>query len=127
MKTRLEETLTTVSSYLAWIVSFALTLFDWMALRNLVRAVAIMILATMPTQQRVEKRLFPQLIIPAVDQITAIVFGVVALVLVVALEYVYRNAAAKGMLRKRFGRVTALQVGFFVACLALNLVVELFH
>ena len=47
MKTRLQETLTAASYFLAWIVSFALTLFDWMALRNLVRAVVTTILVTM--------------------------------------------------------------------------------
>ena len=121
---KLKEILAAGSSYLAWIISFALTILDWMALRNLVRAIVTTILVTMPTEQRVEKRLFPQLIIPAADQLATLVFGVIALILVVALEYVYRTAAAKGMLKKRFGLVTALQMGVFAVCLILNLVVE---
>ncbi len=125
MRTKLTETLTAASSYLAWIVSFALTLFDWMALRNLVRAIVTTVLVTMPTEQRVEKLLFPQLIIPAVDQIATLVFGVIALILVVVLEYVYRSAAAKGMLKKRFGLVTTLQAGVFVVCLVFILIIEL--
>ncbi|MCP4537859.1 MAG: hypothetical protein GY832_12010 [Chloroflexi bacterium] len=125
MKTKLQKALTAVSSYLAWIVSFALTLFDWMALRSLVRAIVTTVLVTMPTEQRVEKLLFPQLIIPAIDQIATLVFGVIALILVIALEYVYRTAAAKGMLKKRFSLVTALQVGVFVVCLVLILIAGL--
>ncbi len=125
MRAKLAEALTAASSYLAWIVSFALTLFDWMALRTLVRAIVTTVLVTMPTEQRVEKLLFPQLIIPAVDQVATLVFGVIALILVVGLEYAYRTAAAKGMLMKRFVRVTTLQAGGFVACLVLILVIEL--
>ena len=56
-----------VLPYVAWLFSIVLTLLDWMALRSLVRSVVIQVLAAMPTEQRVERRLHPSLLIPATD------------------------------------------------------------
>jgi len=125
MRTKLGGILAVISPYLAWIVSFVLAILNWIALRNFVRAVAVKYLVTMPTEQRVERRIFPNLIMPAVDSIAALALGVMAFGLVIALEYMYREAAASGMLRKRFLLVTAAQVGVIVACLSLTFIVEM--
>ncbi len=103
-------------AYLAWFFSIILTLLDWMALRSLIRSVVIQVLAAIPTEQRVERRLHPHLLIPAVDQIVALALGVVALGLVFAIEHVYRTAAAQGTLKRRFIQTVAWQVGVLIVC-----------
>ena len=117
--------LTPVLLYLAWLFSIALTFLDWMALRALVRTVAIEYFEAIPTAQRVEQRLHPSLIIPAIDRIMILVMGVLALGLVFAIEHVYRTAANEGMLKKRFIQTTALQVGVLIVCFALTLIIEM--
>jgi len=122
---RLREMLPAASSYLAWIVSFALLICDWMTLRNLIRSITVKILVTMPTEERVARRIFPHLLVPAVDQIAVLALGVVALGLVFAVEHAYRTAAAQGMLKRRFIRTVALQVGVLVACFIFALILTI--
>jgi len=110
---------------LAWVTSIALTIADWMAARYVVRALAARILANIPTAVRVEKRIFPHLVLSAVDRIAILVVGVVAFAAVFIFEYIYRRAAAEGELRKRFLRISALQAGLLGICIILTLALEL--
>ena len=112
----LMKPLTSVLPYLAWIVSGVLTILDWMALRELVVAIAVKIAKTVPIEEQIERGWFLHSIIPVVDRSAILVLGIIGLGLVLAFDYIYRTGLAKGVLRKRFGLITAIQVGVWVMC-----------
>jgi len=107
---------TSILPYLAWIISGVLTILDWMALRELVIAITVKIAKTVPMEKQIERGWFLHSIIPVVDRSAVLVLGIIGLGLVLSLDYIYRAGLAKGVLRKRFGLVTAIQVGVWVVC-----------
>jgi hypothetical protein len=115
--------LTSVLPYLAWIVSGILTVLDWMALRELVVAIAVKIAKTVPMEKQIERGWFLHSIIPVVDRSAVLVLGVIGLALVLSFDYIYRTGLAKGVLRKRFGLITAIQVGVWVMCQGVILII----
>lgn len=125
IKTNPSKPLATLAYLLAWITSVALTIVDWMAARYVIRALAGRILANFPTTVRVEKRIFPQHVLSAVDRVAVLVLGVLAFAIVFVFEYRYRGAAAEGDLGKSFLRVTALQAGLLAICVITTLAIEL--
>lgn len=110
--------LTAVLPYLAWIVSSILAILDWMALRALVVAIAVRITESVPRQQQIESGWYVRFTVPAVDRFAVLVFGAIGLGLVLAFEYMYRTAAEQGVLKRRFGLITAVQVGVWLVCQA---------
>jgi len=104
------------SCFLAWVISSVLTVLDGIALRAVAVELAVLITNTVPIEQQAERGWFLYQILPAVDKFTVAILGVAALVLVLSFDYIYRAALAKGVLKKRFGVITAVQVGVLVGC-----------
>jgi len=71
---------------------------------------------TVPVEEQAERGWFLNRTIPAVDKFALAILGFAALALVLAFEYIYRAALAKGVLWKRFGVITAIQVGILAVC-----------
>ena len=105
-----------VTLRLAWLISVVLTVLDGIALRMVAVELAVLITNSVPIEQQAERGWFLYRILPAVDKFAVAILGVAALVLVLSFEYIYRAALAKGMLRKRFSIITAVQVGVLVGC-----------
>ena len=125
VKTSPSKPLAALAYLLSWIISIGLAIADWMAARYVIRALAFRVLAGIPTEVRVERRIFPHQILSAVDRIAILVLGVVAFAFVFVFEYIYRRAAAEGELRNRFLRISALQAGLFIICIVATLAIDL--
>lgn len=123
--TKSDKLLAILAYLLAWITSIALTIADWMVARYVIRALVSRILANIPTEVRVEQRIFPEHVLSAVDRITILVLGVMAFGFVFFFEYIYRRAAGEGELRNRFLGISALQAGLFIVCILVTLAIEL--
>ena len=125
LKTRLKEFLSPVVYLIAWGFSILVSILDWIVLRNLVLAIAENILSGLPTAERVAKRIFPHLILSAVDRITILVLGVLIFAAVFVIENYYRKSSVEKKLSKALFRVTTLQIGLFGITMILVLVVEM--
>ncbi len=97
--------------YLLWIVSGALSVLDWLVLRAATTAVAAAIAESVPIEVQIERHWFLRWPVAAIDKFALACFGIVAMVFVMSLDYLYRDALIKGKIKRRFAAVTAVQVG----------------
>ena len=111
--------------FLAWIFSAILTILDWIAVRDLIVDLAIRATEIVPFEEQVLSGFLHKWVIPAVDGFGVLLCGIVAFGLVLAFEPIYRKAQEKGELVRRFARITAAQVGFFLVCRLLYVVLGL--
>ncbi len=95
--------------YLLWIISAVVSVIDWLVLRAGVTAVAAVLANAVPMDWQIENNWFVRWIVPAVDNVGLIVFGIIAMVSIMAFDYLYRSALIKGTIKKRFIKVTAIQ------------------
>jgi hypothetical protein len=102
--------------YLAWAVSSAFTVLDWAVLRTTIVAIADRISKLVPIEEQAARGWLLQWPVAAVDQVAVLGLGAIGLGLVVAYDYLYRGAMAKGRLRKRFLTITAIQAGVLALC-----------
>jgi hypothetical protein len=111
--------------YLLWIVSGALNIADWLALRAGVSAIAAGIAESVSIEWQIERQWFLRWPASAVDKVALVVFGIAAIVIWFWLDYYYRNALVKGVIGKRFGKVTGIQVGLLIISLVVVSIVSL--
>ena len=103
-----------VPFYLLWITSGLLCVLDWLISRAAVTAVATAIAASVPMEVQVERQWFLRWPVSALDQLAMVILGIAAMVVVMALDYVYRDGLIKGTIKRRFATVTAIQVGILL-------------
>jgi hypothetical protein len=100
--------------YLLWIVSAALSILDWFALRSAATAVAVAIAASVPMEVQIERQWYLRWPAAAVDKFALACFGILAMLAIMSLEWVYRVDLIKGTINKRFAIVAGIQVGLLV-------------
>lgn len=108
--------------YVLWFVSSAVSLADWVALRAMVTSVAAAIGGQVPMEFQVEHQWYVRWTVAAVDPCFVAILTVLALMSIIGLDYLYHDAVAKGTIRKRFGIVTAIQVGILIVSYATVLI-----
>ncbi len=106
----MKKGLAVVAYLLAWGISIGLSLLDWIVIRNLILTTMNQYFAMIPTAVRVEKRIFPHLIISAVDRILILLLGIILFILIFLIENRYRQASANGRLAQQFLYVTIIQL-----------------
>ena len=100
--------------YLLWGASGALCVVDWLVSRAAVTAVASAIAESIPKEVQIERQWFLRWPVAALDKFALVILGIVAMLVVMALDYVYRDGLIKGTIKKRFLTVTAIQVGILL-------------
>jgi hypothetical protein len=100
--------------YLLWGVSGLVCVLDWLVSRAAVTAVASAIAASIPKEVQIERQWFLRWPVAALDKFALVILGIVAMLVVMALDYVYRDGLIKGTIKKRFATVTAIQVGILL-------------
>ncbi len=115
--------LSPVLPYLAWPISAALTILDWIAIRELIVSIAIRATEIVPFEEQVLSGFLHKWAIPAVDGFGILLCGIVAFGLVLAFDPIYRRAQEQGVLAKRFALITGVQVVVFIVCGLLSFVV----
>ena len=100
--------------YLLWGVSGALCVLDWLVARTAIAAVLSAIAASVPIEKQIERQWFVRWPVAALDKFALVILGIVAMLVVMALDYVYRDGLIKGTIKKRFATVTAIQVGILL-------------
>jgi len=103
-----------VTFYLLWAVSGAVCVLDWLVARAAVTAVASAIASSIPKEVQIKRQWFLRWPVAAIDKFALAILGIVAVLVVMALDYVYREAIIKGTIKKRFATVTAIQAGILL-------------
>ena len=112
---RLEPRQTTLF-YILWIVSVALSLLDWVALRAAITAVAVAIVNAIPIEYQIEHQWYARWTVRATDPCTVAILTVLAFASIIIFDFMYRNAIWKGTIKRTFGIVTAIQAGIAALC-----------
>jgi hypothetical protein len=112
--------------YLLWITSSVLSVVDWLALRGATIALADAIDRAVPIETQIERQWYLRWAARAADPCSLAFFSVFAFLSIIAFDYLYRTALEKGVIRKRFIQVTAIQVGILVVCGVIILTTTLF-
>ena len=86
--------------YLLWLISGALCVLDWLVSRTAVTAVASAIAASVPREVQIKRQWFLRWPVAALDKFVLAIFGIVAMLVVMALDYVYRDGLIKGKIKK---------------------------
>jgi hypothetical protein len=102
--------------YALWLLSIALSLLDWFALRAAITAVVATIANAIPIEYQIEHQWYARWTVRAADPCAVATLTVLAFASIIALDFVYRDAIWKGTIKKRFGVVTAVQVGIAAVC-----------
>jgi hypothetical protein len=102
--------------YLLWIISSALSIVDWMALRGATVALVDLIDRLVPVERQIESGWYLRWVTRAANPCSLTVFGILAVVSIFAIDYLYRTAIEKGTIKKRFALVTGIQVGILALC-----------
>jgi hypothetical protein len=100
--------------YLLWAISGLVCVLDWLISRAAVTAVASAIAASIPKEAQIERQWFARWPVAALDKFALVILGIIAMLVVMALDYVYRDGLIKGTIKKRFVTVTAIQVGILL-------------
>jgi hypothetical protein len=103
-----------ISFYLLWGVSSLLCVLDWLVARAAVTAVVSAVAASIPKEVQIERQWFLRWPVAALDKFALVILGIAAMLVVMALDYVYRDGLIKGTIKKRFLRVTAIQAGILL-------------
>jgi hypothetical protein len=104
------------SSYLAWLVSAAVTVFCWAIFRTTAVTVADAIKRSVAVRAAPEAGRTLRWSVAAVDNFAIFGLGIAALGLVLAFDYIYRRANQEGRLWRTFGLVTGIQAALLVVC-----------
>lgn len=99
---------------LLWIVSAALSLADWFVLRRALVAVAAAIAQAVPVERQIERQWFLRWPVAALDKFALVICGILAMISIMAFEWIYRDGFIKGTIRKRVAIVMGIQVGLLV-------------
>ena len=102
--------------YALWIVSVALSLLDWVALRAASTAVVATIADAIPIEYQIERQWYARWMVRAVDPCAIAILTLLAFVSIVTFDFLYRDAIWKGTIKKTFAIVTAVQVGIAAVC-----------
>lgn len=106
--------LRSVLYYVLWFVSSVVSIADWIALRAMITSVAAAIGGQIPMEFQVEHQWYVHWTVAAVDPCFVAILTLLALMSIIGLDYLYQDAVIKGTIRKRFGIVTAIQVGVLI-------------
>ena len=93
-----------------WIVSAALSVLDWVALRAAITAVVAAIVNAVPMEWQVEHHWYLRWTARAADPCSIAGLTVLAFVSILGFDYLYRDALWKGRIRKTFIVVAGIQV-----------------
>jgi hypothetical protein len=102
--------------YGLWILSGALSLLDWVALRAAISALVTTIANAIPIEYQIEHQWYARWTVRAADPCAIAILTVLAFASIIALDFMYRDAIWKGTIKKRFGIVTAVQMGIAAVC-----------
>ena len=102
--------------YALWIVSVALTVLDWVALRAASTAVVAAIADAIPIEYQIERQWYARWTVRAADPCAIAILTLLAFASIVTFDFLYRDAIWKGTIVKKFGIVTAVQVGIAAVC-----------
>ena len=102
--------------YLLWIISSALSVLDWMALRGATVALVDLIDRLVPIERQIESGWYLRWATRAANPCSLAVFSVFAVISILGFDYLYRAAIEKGTIKKRFALVTGIQVGILAIC-----------
>ena len=105
-----------VPFYLLWIISSALSVLDWMALRGATVALADLVDRLVPIERQIESGWYLRWVVRAANPCSLAFFSIFAVVSILGFDYLYRNAIEKGTIKKRFALVTGIQVGILALC-----------
>ena len=100
--------------YGLWIISAVLSIADWLILRAALTAVAAAIADAVPIERQISGHWYLRWVVEAVDKFAWLILGIIAVLSVMAFEFIYRDGLIKGKARKRFSVVTAVQAGLLV-------------
>jgi hypothetical protein len=106
--------------YLLWIASGILCVFDALATRSAITAIAAAMASAIPMEIQIQRQWYLRWPVRAVNQFAWAIVGIGAVVAIMALDYVYRTAILKGVIKKRFATVTAIQVGILIVAEIVN-------
>ena len=112
--------------YALWIISSAVSVVDWMLLRGATIAVADAIERAVPIEVQIERQWYLRWVVRAANPCSMAFYSIFAFASIISFDYLYRDAIAKGKIRKRFGLVTAIQAGIAVVCALLMAIVNPF-
>ena len=102
--------------YLLWIISSALSVVDWIALRGATVALADLIERLVPVERQIESGWYLRWMVRAANPCSLAFFSIFAVISILGFDYLYRSAIEKGTIKKRFALVTGIQVGILVLC-----------
>jgi hypothetical protein len=108
-----------------WIISGALSVVCWMALRAATVSVVALIERLVPMERQIESGWYLRWVVRAADPCSLAVFSVFALASIILFDYLYRTAIKKGTIKRVFLSVTGIQVGIIVVCAVTLLVTNL--
>ena len=111
--------------YVLWFVSGVLNIADWFALRAAISALAATIAQSVSMEWQIERQWFLRWPASAVDKVALVVLGIAAIVTWFWFDYYYRDALVEGRIKRRFGLVTAIQIGLLVVSLVVLGIVSL--
>ena len=97
-----------------WLVSGILSIADWFALRAAVSAVAAAIAGSVSIEAQMQRNWFVRWPAAAADKFAVVCFGILAVLSIMAFEWIYRDALLKDEGRKRFLTIAGIQVGLIV-------------
>jgi hypothetical protein len=103
-----------IQFYLLWVVSSAISVVDWLTLRSALSATAAVIAESVPMEAQSERQWYLRWTVSAVDKFALAVLGIAAMVSIISLDYIYRDAIGKGVIQRRFGTVTAVQASLLI-------------
>jgi hypothetical protein len=103
-----------VSFSLLRMISGALSVLDWLALRSAITDVAVVIANAVPIESQIRNQWYLRWTVPAVDQFALAILGLCAFLSICFLDYYYQAGLLKGAIKRRFGLATTIQVGILV-------------
>jgi hypothetical protein len=103
-----------VSFSVLWMISGALSVLDWLTLRSAITNVVVVIANAVPIESQIKNQWYLRWTVPAVDKFVLVILGLCAFLSICILDYYYQAGLLKGVIQKRFGLATAIQVGILV-------------
>ena len=100
--------------YGLWLISAVLSIADWLVLRAAATAIAAAIANSVPMEKQIAASWYLRWVVGAVDKFAWLILGIIAMLSVMAFEFIYRTGLIRGKIKKRFIIVTAIQVGILL-------------
>ena len=102
--------------YGLWILSIVLSILDWVVLRAAISAVTAAIVHAIPIEFQIQHQWYARWTMRAADPCALAILTVLTFASIIIFDFMYRDAIWKGTIKKRFGIVTAVQVGIAAVC-----------